>query len=150
MSSVYLAAPYSSKEEIRRYAAQLNTLGLEVTAQWLDEPHAATIPFTSRDPEELREFARRDVDDIARADAFVFFSLDPEQPTKRGGRHVELGIALAMKKRIIVVGPRENIFHFLPEIEVAPTWDQAIERLRVDEALAGSTAAAGSTKAARF
>lgn len=130
-TTVYLAAAYSSKDDIRPYADQLREMGLEVTAQWLDEPHAATVPFTSRDPEELRAFARRDIDDVARSEVFLFFSLDPEQPTKRGGRHVELGLAIAMKKRVIVVGPRENIFHFLPEVEVVATWDEAVELLRV-------------------
>lgn len=128
-TSVYLAAAYSSKDEIRRYADQLSEMGLDVTAQWLDEPHAASVPFTSRDPEELRAFARRDIDDIERSDVFLFFSLDPEQPTRRGGRHVELGLAIAMKKRIIVIGPRENIFHFLPGVEVVRTWGEAIRLL---------------------
>ena len=131
MVSVYLAAPYASKDQIRRHASELVALGCDVTAQWLDEPHAATVPFTSRDPEELRAFARRDISDIARADVFIFFSLDPDQPTKRGGRHVEFGLAIAQRKRMIVVGPRENIFHFLPDVEVAPTFNAAIELLGV-------------------
>ena len=129
MSSVYLAAAYSSKEEIRRYARDLTALGIEVTAQWLDETHASDVTFAARDPQELRDFSRRDVEDIARADVFVFFSLDPEQPTKRGGRHVEFGLAIAAKKRVLVVGPRENIFHFLPEVEVVSTWEEAVALL---------------------
>lgn len=129
-TSVYLAAAYSSKDDVRPHAEQLREMGFNVTAQWLDEPHAASVPFTTRDPEELRAFGRRDIDDIARSDVFLFFSLDPEQPTKRGGRHVELGLALATGKRVIVVGPRENIFHFLPEVEVVKTWDEAVELLQ--------------------
>lgn len=131
MPSVYLAAAYSSKELIRRRADDLRASGFDVTAQWLNEPHAASVPFTSRDPQELRRFARRDIDDIARCDVFIFFSIDPEQPTKRGGRHVELGLAVAMKKRVLVVGPRENIFHFLPEIEVVTAWAEALDLLRI-------------------
>ncbi|MBW3672369.1 MAG: nucleoside 2-deoxyribosyltransferase [Acidobacteria bacterium] len=129
MTSVYLAAAYSTKDQLRPYAHELRQLGFEVTAQWLDEPHAATVPFTSRDPEELRAFASRDIDDVARSDVFLFFSLDPEQPTKRGGRHVEFGLAVATGKRVIVIGPRENIFHFLPEVEVVKTWPEAVELL---------------------
>lgn len=144
MLSVYLAAPYATKDEIRRHASELEALGCEVTAQWLDEPHAATVAFTSRDPEELRAFARRDIDDIARAEVFLFFSLDPEQPTKRGGRHVELGLAVAQGKRIIVIGPRENIFHFLPEIEVVPTFTAAIELLGLRPARSVSAASAAA------
>lgn len=130
MTSVYLAAAYASKEEIRGHAAELKELGIDVTAQWLGEAHAPNVPFGSRDPRELREFSQRDVDDIARADIFVFFSLDPEQPTKRGGRHVEFGIAIATGKRIIVVGPRENIFHFLSQVEVVANWKEAVALLR--------------------
>lgn len=31
----------------------------------------------------------------------------------RGGRHVEFGIALEREIPIFVIGPRENIFHYM-------------------------------------
>lgn len=44
----------------------------------------------------------------------------------RGGRHVEFGMALALGKRVIVVGPRENVFHLLPEVEVHVNWNDFV------------------------
>jgi hypothetical protein len=35
----------------------------------------------------------------------------------RGGRHVEFGYAMALGKRLIVVGHRENLFHEHPTVE---------------------------------
>lgn len=47
----------------------------------------------------------------------------------RGGRHVEFGMALAMDKRLVVVGPRENVFHLLPAVEQFDTWPLALAAL---------------------
>lgn len=47
----------------------------------------------------------------------------------RGGRHVEYGIALALEKAVIVVGPQENIFHLLPQVEHYPDWPAYLEAL---------------------
>lgn len=40
----------------------------------------------------------------------------------RGGRHVELGMAIALSKTIVIVGPRENVFCTLPGIVHHDTW----------------------------
>jgi hypothetical protein len=40
---------------------------------------------------------------------------DP-RPWQRGGRHVEFGLALAWSKHLIVAGPREHVFHWLPQV----------------------------------
>lgn len=48
----------------------------------------------------------------------------------RGGRHVEFGLAVAWEKRIVVIGPQENIFHWLPMVEHYPNFDTFIEHTR--------------------
>ena len=68
--------------------------------------------------------ALEDVGDLAHADCLVTFTEQPERGVAwaaRGGRHVEFGIALACGKRLCVVGPRENVFHHLPSVEVYAT-----------------------------
>ena len=40
----------------------------------------------------------------------------------KGGRHVEHGYAMALGKRIVVVGPREHVFHTDPATEVYADW----------------------------
>jgi hypothetical protein len=47
----------------------------------------------------------------------------------RGGRHVELGLALCDGQRTIVVGHRENVFHWLPQIEFYNDWDECLHEL---------------------
>ena len=75
-------------------------------------------------------YAAVDVADVYAADAIVAFS-EPSNMTgsSRGGRHVEFGLALAWKKMIIVVGPRENVFHTLPVVHRVDTVKEAIEVL---------------------
>ncbi len=40
----------------------------------------------------------------------------------RGGRNVELGIALGMMKRVLVCGPRENLFCWLDDVRQFDDW----------------------------
>ena len=56
-----------------------------------------------------------DQEDVLAADALVCFT-EPPGDGGSGGRHVELGMALALGRRVIVVGRREHIFHHLPEV----------------------------------
>ncbi len=50
----------------------------------------------------------------------------PVNNNSRGGRNVELGIALGRGKTVIVVGPYENIFTWLPEVRHYDTWDDCL------------------------
>jgi len=38
-------------------------------------------------------------------------------------------MALALRKRLILVGPRENIFHTLPQVEHREGWPQLVMAL---------------------
>ena len=109
---VYLASKYSQKEELRGYAQELESEGITVTSRWITEEPAS---LTNLDEKIL--WARYDLADVARADVLVFFAEDPENQPRRGGRHVEFGYALALNKKVLVVGGIENIFHNLPEIQ---------------------------------
>ena len=126
---VYLAAMYSWKPKIERYAEELRALGIEVTSTWLEEPHAPTTQLQDLGAENHRLYAQNDVQDINEADTFVLFSVEPTTPTLRGGRHVEFGMAIALAKTILVVGPPENIFHYLPRVNHVDTWPQAVNWL---------------------
>ena len=70
---------------------------------------------------ERERFAREDFEDIMNADAVISFTEVPRTTKSRGGRHVEFGIALAAGKKCIIVGPRENVFHCLPWVDVVDT-----------------------------
>lgn len=134
---VYLAARYSRREELCGYAKELRAMGYLVDARWLLGEHQihdralAVEAATQTIPPEGLLFAQDDVADVLAAQIVICFSEAPRSGNSRGGRHVEFGMALALKvvgyqraPRLIVVGPRENVFHCLPEVEVYASWER--------------------------
>ena len=123
MKSVYFAARYLHREELNGYRSELEALGIVVTSRWL-----ATEPRTLSEygDEDWRNLGLIDQEDVLSADALVCFT-EPPGEAGSGGRHVELGMALA--RRVIVVGRREHIFHHLPEVEAVESWPEALRFL---------------------
>jgi hypothetical protein len=142
---IYLAARYSRREELCGYRKQLEELGHAVQARWLNGEHQLADDgtpignqgealvedrFQTTEGAMLREkFAIDDWEDVNGAELVINFTEPPRSKANRGGRHVEYGIALANKARVIVVGHRENIFHWLPVVEFCSTWDEALKLL---------------------
>jgi nucleoside 2-deoxyribosyltransferase len=128
---IYLAARYSRREELLDYRAHLQAIGHEVTSRWLHGNHQiddAGLSVEGEHKERVR-FALEDWEDLDAADTVINFTETPRSTSSRGGRHVEFGAALAMDKRCIVVGPRENVFHCLPAVEVYANFDEALAAL---------------------
>jgi hypothetical protein len=66
--------------------------------------------------------------------------LDGGHELDERGLSTEAGaVELARGMRVLVVGPRENVFHCLPEVEVFPDWSSC-EQMLASEAQAGLTA----------
>ena len=131
--SVYLAGPWSAKEEIKRRAMELEALGIEVTSRWLD----FEMPYGLDVPDVALTEAVHDTEDLERADT-VIFNLDLG-PSTSGGTFHEHGLARAWHKRIIFVGNlRPNIFFWLGA-ERYPTWGALIQTM---EDLYGDSSAA--------
>jgi len=121
---VYLAAPYSRKDEIKGYAEELRAGGVTVTSSWLEEPHTPTTQMQDLTHEEHLKYAVQDVKDVHAAKLLVFFT-DPTGTIVRGGRHVEFGIALERRMPIFVIGEqRENIFHHMPGVMHFESWEK--------------------------
>lgn len=146
---VYLAAPYRLREQIVRYRDELISLGFEITSRWLDglgqrvlndgselgpEQERVVEAFLAGetdDSEALRLSgicAQADIRDVYDSDVLIAFT---SREAKRGGMHVEWGYAIAAGKTLAVVGPREHIFHCLPDVEAFVTWDQCVMWLLV-------------------
>lgn len=128
MKNVYLAARYSRHPEMQGVRDVLCALvpDLTVTSRWIDQ-HGGTQPV-SRTPEQLNTapeecsvFAVHDMEDLQAADTVISFTFTDDKGGK-GGRHVEFGMALALGKRVILVGPRENVFHTHPAVEHYYDW----------------------------
>ena len=117
---IYLAAGYSRRAELLERAADLEVRGHAIVSTWIDGHHE-TRPGIDRDatPAEQAAWATEDVVDVLRADWVVSLT---EGGRSRGGRHVEFGIGVAAGKHLVVVGPREHVFHCLPAVAVFPDW----------------------------
>lgn len=133
MTRFYVSARFGRQEEARRVADQVAAAtGWECTASWLTvNPGEDEAAHT--DPTVMREAAWNDLSDIGRAD-IMFCLTEVYGPPKdlsalvplswaRGGRHVEVGYALT-RIPVILIGPRENVFHGL--CHQAATVDEAI------------------------
>lgn len=133
---IYLAARYSRFEELQGYRTQLEALGYEVTSRWINGDHQVSNDALAQAKHEERiRFAVEDRDDLMAAEIVVAFAEEPRTTTTRGGRHVEFGIALALGKRLIAVGWRENVFYCLPEVEFAPGgFEEVLDILKPCEA----------------
>ena len=132
-TKVYLAARYSRIGEVNNYADKLREAGYEVTSRWLLGIHqlhegaeAVDVPAPSV-PIESRPFAQDDLDDVRRSHVVISFTERPHvNGGSRGGRHVEFGMALAWGKRLLIVGPRENVFHTLPQVQQFNQWGPSV------------------------
>jgi nucleoside 2-deoxyribosyltransferase len=113
MKSAYLASRWSRIKELRSYAVRLQDLGIEITSRWIyrDEPNVVDL-----ESDEAETVTVEDLQDVLRADACILFAETPRTPT-RGGRFVEFGYAIATRKRLIVIGGKENVFTSLPQTE---------------------------------
>jgi len=125
---VYIAARYSRKYDMKLVRLELERNGLLCTSSWLNEPHAPDTEMQSLTEEMNREYATTDLHDIDRADHVLFFSESVLTP--RGGRHVEFGYALGVGKIIHVIGPRENIFHYLEHVNIHDSVSDYIEYVK--------------------
>lgn len=110
--AVYLAAAFERQEAMREVASYLVANGMTVVSSWvgrddLEPDHVTPAPV-------LADLARQAVAEICHADIFAVFTEPLGSAHQRGGRHVELGIALAKGMLVYVVGPRESMFHHHP------------------------------------
>jgi hypothetical protein len=128
---IYLAARYSRREELCGYRADLIAMGHQVTSRWLNGAHQVSDAGLSDEGSvaERERFALEDYTDVGHSDLCISFSEEPRSGFSRGGRHVEHGIALGRQIQAWVVGPRENVFHCLPEVRVFPTWAECMAYL---------------------
>jgi nucleoside 2-deoxyribosyltransferase len=99
---VYLAAPYAMRPEALRVRRALKQSGIGCTSRWLEDE--GTISD---------EWAQKDFADVARCDVFVLLNAQEWSDKGTGGRHVEFGYACALRKPILLVGVRTNLFHQL-------------------------------------
>lgn len=121
---IYLAGRYATKLQLREYAKKLSKLGFTITASWL---------YQDEQDKDLTSASYRDLSDIRESELIIHFTENSDVGYNTGGRHVEFGVAFALGKQNILVGPRENIFHHLPSVWLAEygSFDELIKGLRL-------------------
>lgn len=132
---VYIAARFSRRPEANALAHRLKELGHSITSRWvLPETDHVMPTGLSRQAEdsERQRFALEDIADVLECDCCVSLMEEPRS-NSRGGRHIEFGFALAHGARMMIVGPRETVFHHLPQVEHFETADALIEALNATE-----------------
>jgi nucleoside 2-deoxyribosyltransferase len=120
----YLAAAFSRKDEIAQKCRELEAVGHEVTCTW---PWEDVPPTAGLQDVDCWAVSKKDIYEIDCADAIILFTQEPTKPFVRGGRMHEFGYAHGTGKHLIVCGPRENIFHYLPFVKVFDTWEDLLK-----------------------
>lgn len=110
MTTAYLAGRYDRRLDLLLLVPLLEAVGIGVKSTWLHGTHEG-----SEDPAVLKHCAQEDLADVGLADMLIAFSEWPDVGFTSGGRHVELGYALGRGKRVVVIGPIENVFHHAVE-----------------------------------
>jgi nucleoside 2-deoxyribosyltransferase len=115
---IYIAARFSRRPEANALANKLKALGHTIVSRWVkpDSDHVAPTGLSKQAADdERRRFAQEDFDDLCACDMIVSLQEEPRN-NSRGGRHVEFGMALALGKKVVCIGPRETVFHHLPQV----------------------------------
>jgi len=119
---IYIAAPYPQIDSARHMRDDLVARGYVVTARWLDERSILND-----------EWAQNDLADLDAADVLVLINDDEWANRGTGGRHTELGYALALHMPVVLLGSRTQIFHYLKQIRVVADFDALITALEILE-----------------
>ena len=110
---VYLAHNYAAKEWLRGVKERFVKCGIEVTSRWIEQAQDID-PYH---PDVQIDEAQKDVQDVLRADALILFTDNfGDRPGR--GKYVELGMAIASRKKIILCGKehKNTVFYFLPSM----------------------------------
>jgi len=122
--TVYLAGSFASRHQLKEVRSKLQEMGIIVTSSWLDDKR-----MTSQN--EYAVFGRDRADrDFRELNLSKFFIMSWEHHSTTGAMWVELGLAIAMKKIIWVVGYRsENPFTWHREINRFINWEEVYDRM---------------------
>ena len=115
---VYIAARFSRRHEANFLAHELQKPGHIITSRWCrpESDHIKPVGLSKQAADsERRRFAMEDLQDLDDCDLCISL-MEASRNNSRGGRHVEFGYAIAAGKILTIIGPRETVFHHLPEV----------------------------------
>lgn len=134
---VYVAARWDDRDDALLIKKLLEEHNVFVTSTWLT-PHdnqsmdalKANGPY--RAIKEARERAVKDFEDIDKSDCILVYSPRKGFRNGTGGKHVELGYAMATGKAIFLMGERENIFHYHPTVRIVDSVESFLKALEIE------------------
>lgn len=111
MTKVYLAARMSHIMYMEVIANELERLGsIRVVSRWIRRDNGIL---------DRVDAAQTDIEDMDNADVIICFSSNDGDGTGVG-RHFEAGYGYGKGKKVIIVGEKETVFHYLPNIFNVP------------------------------
>jgi nucleoside 2-deoxyribosyltransferase len=125
---IYLSGPYGRKEELHKIAKRIMAVtNWVVFSSWLkeDKQYKTMEDFSKPDSAVV---AIRDLDEVGSVDALAKFE-DTDTAKTHGGKHQEMGAALALGKDVIIVGNREGVFDYLPSVVQVNNYHELINWL---------------------
>lgn len=125
-NKVYVAAWFSQRKRAKAAAQELECAGYEITSPWIDGGTDTAQGY------ELMKAAVEDLKGIDQADYLMLLALPFGTYYNGGGRWCEFGYALALGKRMVVIGDHETIFCHLPRVRVYSTVGAAISFMNLD------------------
>lgn len=125
---IYLAARYREKNRMKQFQKELIERGHTVTSTWMNETYAPDVKMEDLSEDQMRYFANRDLDEIEESDVVFLFTVAPTTEIVRGGSIFEAGYAMGKGKKLLVIGPAQNIFLLLTVNKVS-NWKGAKEWL---------------------
>lgn len=108
---IYIAAASEERQAAKEMKARIEAAGYTVTSRWIELEN-----FSSADTKYLMSWAENDLLDVFKADMVVLLNPAEFKNKGTGGRHVEVGYALAYGKPVILCGEKSNIFHWHPNV----------------------------------
>jgi nucleoside 2-deoxyribosyltransferase len=124
---IYIAACFGQQAEVREKADQLTQAKHVCTSSWRylkplgdGGSDAGGVKFASA----YLQRALQDLRDLEASDLLVLLA---GQVSTTGGKHFEVGYAVASGKQVVIIGSPENVFHWmLPRFA---TWQEFMETL---------------------
>ncbi len=123
---IYLCGRFSKRHILHKIGRVLQAQGHEIVSRWTlpDFDHVTPTGMSEQAADAERErFAVEDLEDVEKGEWCISLMEEP-RGNGRGGRHIEHAHAYCMlkfgikdMKKITIIGPRETVFHHLPEIE---------------------------------
>lgn len=129
MLRIYIAA--SSRDRALEVKAALVAANHEISSTWHDLDFLRTSRHTV---EERLEIAERDINEIGDCNVLVLLAEPPGPDGTKlmcpGGKFVEAGAALALRKLVIVLGNRENMLLWHPRVQQVESLPDLLALLR--------------------